>query len=420
MSVQQCGIEIYQSKLGVRKQATSFFKPKFFAKNSNWFSDIGPNEGIPARPVALIIITLLLHYALPKVLAQQETGPTASNDDTSSDNSTATTPQCGGGTISGSDYNLGLHVGALFIILATSSFGAFVPVIAKKYPSFRIPQIAFMIAKHFGTGVILATAFIHMLPSAFGNLTNPCLPSVWSNDYTAFAGAIAMGSALIIFIIEYFTIKTAEEYEEKHENNITPHENGSHINNEIDVRIDEKSHDPQQRHHHGHMMLINDRAKTIGIVILEAGICFHSVIIGMALSVSTGSDFISLLCALVFHQMFEGLGLGARIAELSFPSRSLRPWLMSLAYGTTTPIGIAIGIGVRYSYDPQSETAIIVQGVLDSISAGILLYAAMVELLAADFIADKSIRKSSNSNQAFAFTLLLLGAGGMALIGRWA
>jgi len=39
-----------------------------------------------------------------------------------------------------------------------------------------------------------------------------------------------------------------------------------------------------------------------------------------------------------------------------------------------TPIGMAIGLGVRSSYNPEGTTASIVTGVLDALSAGILLY----------------------------------------------
>ncbi|CAG8539494.1 4206_t:CDS:2 [Acaulospora colombiana] len=144
------------------------------------------------------------------------------------------------------------------------------------------------------------------------------------------------------------------------------------------------------------------------------------MIIGIALAVSTGSTFTSLLIALTFHQLFEGLGLGSRIAELGYKEGSIKPWLMSLAYGTTTPLGIAIGIGVRQTYSEGSATALITEGVLDSVSAGILLYAALVELIANDFIYDVKFRKKSDYTQLSAFLCLITGAGIMGLIGYWA
>lgn len=52
-----------------------------------------------------------------------------------------------------------------------------------------------------------------------------------------------------------------------------------------------------------------------------------------------------MLAALVFHQLFEGLGLGARIAMLIWPagiSSAIKKWSMCLAYALATPVGIAI------------------------------------------------------------------------------
>jgi solute carrier family 39 (zinc transporter), member 1/2/3 len=80
--------------------------------------------------------------------------------------------------------------------------------------------------------------------------------------------------------------------------------------------------------------------------------------------------------------MFEGLGLGSRLSTLSMPHR-LRyvPVLAGLLYGITTPIGIAAGLGIRSSYNPNTPLASIVSGVLDSLSAGILVYTGLVEVI---------------------------------------
>lgn len=42
--------------------------------------------------------------------------------------------------------------------------------------------------------------------------------------------------------------------------------------------------------------------------------------------------------------------------------------------------GISIGLGLRSSYNPESATASIVSGVLDSFSAGVLIYTGLVEV----------------------------------------
>lgn len=56
------------------------------------------------------------------------------------------------------------------------------------------------------------------------------------------------------------------------------------------------------------------------------------------------------------------------------------PYAAAILYGLTTPIGIAAGLGVRTSYNPGSTTASIVSGILDSLSAGILIYTGLVEV----------------------------------------
>lgn len=56
------------------------------------------------------------------------------------------------------------------------------------------------------------------------------------------------------------------------------------------------------------------------------------------------------------------------------------PIVGALLYGLTTPIGIAAGLGVRTTYNPNSTTASIVSGTMDSISAGILIYTGLVEV----------------------------------------
>lgn len=154
-------------------------------------------------------------------------------------------------------------------------------------------------------------------------------------------------------------------------------------------------------------------------LILEFGVIFHSVIIGLNLG-STDDELTTLYIVLVFHQSFEGLGVGARLSTIPFP-KPLRwlPWVLCAAYGLTTPISIAIGIGVRTTYSDSSYTASVVSGVLDSISAGILIYTGLVELLARDFLYDPK-RTRDNMRLFFMIMCVLWGAGLMALLGKWA
>ena len=43
---------------------------------------------------------------------------------------------------------------------------------------------------------------------------------------------------------------------------------------------------------------------------------------------------------------------------------------MALIFAVTTPVGVAIGIGIQSSYNEESLANLIVSGVFDSISTG--------------------------------------------------
>ena len=164
-----------------------------------------------------------------------------------------------------------------------------------------------------------------------------------------------------------------------------------------------------------------ERKLLLQCLLLEAGILFHSVFIGIAVSVSTGSQFIVLLIAISFHQTFEGLALGSRIAAIpTLTPKSPKPWLMALAYGTTTPIGQAIGLAVHGLYDPQGQMGLLMVGTMNAISSGLLLFAGLVELLAEDFLSDNSYITLYGRRRLEACMAVVGGAFLMALVGAWA
>lgn len=60
-------------------------------------------------------------------------------------------------------------------------------------------------------------------------------------------------------------------------------------------------------------------------------------------------------------------------------------------------------------YDPYSQTASIVAGTLNSLSAGILLYTGFVELLAHDFIFNKEMAEEVRFTLFLSFLLVVSG-----------
>lgn len=94
-------------------------------------------------------------------------------------------------------------------------------------------------------------------------------------------------------------------------------------------------------------------------LILEAGIIWHSVFIGLNFGVA-GEEWTTLYVVLMFHQAFEGLGIGARLSMIPMPGkyRTWLPWVCIVGYGITTPISMAIGLGVRTTYNSGGYEAV--------------------------------------------------------------
>jgi zinc transporter 1/2/3 len=362
-------------------------------------------------------------------------------------------------------------------------------------------------SQHFGTGVLIATAFVHLLPTAFVSLTDRCLPDFFSVNYRPLAGLVAMFSALVVVGLEMFLTTRGAGHSHSHggawdaildgDEDQHNREHGHELNgnaaasqrktngrlgklglnrrpqhialedideseglvagvsplpvatpdaalesteqrptkyrdeNDDDSDLDLEELDPNSSaftpstHDIEAMPKVltkeeEQKKQMLQCLLLEAGILFHSIFIGMAVSVATGPPFVVFLVAIAFHQSFEGLALGSRIAAINFPTHSPRPWLMVLAYGTTTPIGQAIGLFVHNLYDPQSAAGLLMVGFMNAISSGLLVFAGLVQLLSEDFLSDKSYTILKGRRRWEAFASVLAGASLMALVGAWA
>lgn len=71
----------------------------------------------------------------------------------------SSTPSCG---IQTRDYDVPLRIGTLFVILVTSAIGVFAPMLLAKLPFAAINSVVMTVIKQFGTGIIIATAFVHV------------------------------------------------------------------------------------------------------------------------------------------------------------------------------------------------------------------------------------------------------------------
>ena len=183
---------------------------------------------------------------------------------------------------------------------------------------------------------------------------------------------------------------------------------------------DDRSHDPSHSHLHpaGARGTALEAFRLAGMALLfELGCVFHSFIIGLMLGTTTDYDSVAtLMIALSFHQVLEGIALATVLV-----SASLSLWHVlgaAALYCLTCPVGIAVGIGIADGYDSHSTTARAVQGTLNAVSAGLLLYLASA-LVACDFGAG-SLARWRLWQRALLFGVMCTGAAVFAVLAIWA
>lgn len=351
---------------------------------------------------------------------------------------------------SGNDYDgrLGLRISSIFVIMVGSFLGAVAPIVLARSSRMQVPKTAFFIAKYFGSGVIIATAFIHLLAPANDALGSPCFPEDSTIASYSWPEGIALMTIFTMFFIELlasrfeWNIDAGHGHSHDPSNDILVSSSKKHPDEENVSATDttntavrspngadsgfthEISYPPGGEDHLGHRREHVDpdsfAAQMTALFILEFGVIFHSIFIGLTLAVA-GDEFTVLYIVLVFHQTFEGLGLGTRLALAQWPKgKEFLPYALGFAYALSTPLAIAAGLGVRTTLAPGSLMTLTVNGVFDSISAGILIYTGLVELMAHEFMFNVEMRKSSIGMTLSAFGCMVLGAGLMALLGKWA
>ncbi|GAA5836586.1 hypothetical protein JCM9279_000435 [Rhodotorula babjevae] len=345
-----------------------------------------------------------------------------------------------------------LRIAAIFVILVTSLVGTMFPILSKRVGVLRriVPGGVFDFAKFFGSGVILATGLIHLLEPAVdaigeGNTRSAggCISDAWGEYPYPFA--LCLFSLFCTFVVQIVCFRLGTQRLQKLSGGATPHihvaGHGGHVDappQDIEssptasgTSHDMEKHDMSPSSSSLDVGSYRDAmeenpvvAQLSGVLTLEFGVVLHSILIGLTLATTGDDEVTTLFIVIIFHQMFEGLGLGTRLAFLKLDhlgkKYALLPWMGALLYSSCTPIGMAIGLGLREGISMSSGTASVVSGVLDATSSGVLLYTATVELIAHEFIFNKFYHTCSWARLWFSIGCFALGAGIMALLGKWA
>lgn len=206
-----------------------------------------------------------------------------------------------------------------------------------------------------------------------------------------------------------------------------------------------------------------------------------TTVIGITLVVTEDNFFVTLCVVVLFHQIFEGMALGSRIAAARVPSprpagyelQDRRPvpdgngkpdephndasstvplddytsgleaaqprgassplsvarkLQLGAAFSLVTPVGMALGIALLNKFNPTDRATLATIGTLEALSAGILVWVGVVEMWAADWMPGMSSQCSVGGFQlaladgrttAVALVSLIAGMAAMSFLGKW-
>lgn len=338
-----------------------------------------------------------------------------------------------------------LKLFAMAAVLVTSAGGVYLPVLIARYSrGLKFYGTLLVLVKCFAAGVILSTGFVHIMPEAFRALESDCLPDRPWHQFP-FAGLVAMAGAILTLLVDilaakhgesrpYVPLKSSEAAEDSAkckdieigghatvfpvdcDSVIGQHSGAARAGSDLGIESGKSAMIPEEN-----LEELESEGQKLESKVLEIGIIFHSIIIGITLGMSDNRCTIRpLLGALSFHQFFEGIGLGGCLAQQA--GLGTRVTAVMCLFSVTTPLGIATGMAMKsimgFSHS-RPEAVIIVEGLLGSASSGILVYMALVDLIAVEFLNTQKM-KANPRLMAAAYSLLILGAGSMALLAVWA
>ena len=235
---------------------------------------------------------------------------------------------------SGNEYNgqLGARISALFVIMIVSTCATFFPVIAKRIPRLRIPVYVYLFARYFGAGDIVATAFNpHLAPaySEIGPATCVGMTGNWAQY--SWCPAIVLTSVMFIFLLDfgaerYVETKYGLSADQDIQGAITEVENDKEADiprsaSHVDVphdRLDFHSELEEGATPAGRAAF---RQQIAAFLILEFGVIFHSVIIGLNLGVA-GDEFSTLYVVLVFYSVLSCVQILTSARSSTNPSKA--------------------------------------------------------------------------------------------------
>lgn len=225
-----------------------------------------------------------------------------------------------------------LKIASIFVIFAASVAGISAPVVlARQFQGKPAYDKAVLVIKCFAAGVILSTSLVHVLPDAFAALADCHVASSHPWRDFPFAGLVTLIGALAALLVDLTASAHAELHAQVGHGSSGAGEDLPPAASEMkyssivvdEVRLVEAGAarscgggESEMDGQDDEEAIVRMKQRLVSQV-LEIGIIFHSVIIGVTMGMSQNKCTIRpLVAALAFHQIFEGMGLGGCIAQV--------------------------------------------------------------------------------------------------------
>ena len=152
--------------------------------------------------------------------------------------------------------------------------------------------------------------------------TNPCIGTI---DYEATTSAFVMAGIFLSFLVEYIghrivlarsrsrntvdpsplpTSDTSGTLSQHDSSGPNPKEHGQY-NATRETPAAPGANLAALGHHHGNPYSPTNPNSKLSVLVMEAGVLFHSILIGITLVVAGDSFYKTLLVVIIFHQFFE-------------------------------------------------------------------------------------------------------------------
>eukprot|EP00043_Microstomoeca_roanoka_P012933 m.125879 g.125879 ORF g.125879 m.125879 type:complete len:277 (-) comp15629_c0_seq4:444-1274(-) len=272
-----------------------------------------------------------------------------------------------------------LEYGALAGTFAAGLLGCLLP-----YTMHRLDQEARSMflrrGNSFAAGVLTSAGLVHLLPDASEAITFTTYP---------FANMLAGMIFIVLLFIELLSHRSNESMEaDRSSTEPMKYDNQSP---DLERAVPTQDYEVRSR-------------PTIQVYVLAIGLIAHSVIAGLALSL-TGktSTQIGILVAVLAHKTFAAFTLGCGCIRKGWTLREAM--FLLLLFCSSTPLGIGIGLGIQTSIEDSNQAVPILQAG----AAGVFLYMGFWHLLH-EMLDEKSLVD---------FFIYVAGYGAMSALAVW-